>query len=306
MELVFLGTGAGLPSKTRNVSAVALNMTQEINEVWLFDCGEATQHQILHTNLKPRKITKIFITHLHGDHIYGLPGFLSSRSFQSGENQPLCIYGPIGIKEFVESTLRLSQTNLTYPITIKEITEDGNLFETNEMMVETKKLQHGIDSYGYRIKEKDKPGELLVDKLKQIGIAPGPIYQQIKENEITTLDNGSIIYRNDVLGPAKKGKVISILGDTRYSIDHIPFIKFSDILVHESTFTQDKELLAFEYNHSTNVQAAKLAKEANINKLYLTHVSSRYQAEDIDSIIEEARKIFPSTWLANDFSVYEI
>lgn len=306
MELVFLGTGAGLPSKTRNVSAVAINMTQEINEVWLFDCGEATQHQILHTNLKPRKITKIFITHLHGDHIYGLPGLLSSRSFQSGENQPLSIYGPVGIKEFVESTLRISQTNLTYPLTIEEITDDGTLFETKEMMVETKKLQHGIASYGYCIKEKDKPGELLVEKLNKIGISPGPIYQQIKENEITKLDNGSIIYRDDVLGPPKKGKIISILGDTRYSLDHIPFIKFSDILIHESTFTQEKELLAVEYNHSTNVQAAKLAKEANVNRLYLTHISSRYQEKDADSIIEEAREIFPRTWLANDFSVYEI
>ncbi|WP_424474887.1 ribonuclease Z [Oceanobacillus kimchii] len=306
MELVFLGTGAGLPSKTRNVSAVALNMTQEINEVWLFDCGEATQHQILHTNLKPRKITKIFITHLHGDHIYGLPGLLNSRAFQSGENQPLSIYGPVGIKEFVESTLRISQTNLTYPITIKEITEDGQLFETKEMVVETKKLQHGIASYGYRINEKDKPGELLVEKLKEFGISPGPIYQQIKENEITKLDNGSIIYRDDVLGPPKKGKIISILGDTRYSLENIPFIKFSDILIHESTFTQEKELLAFEYKHSTNVQAAKLAKKANVNRLYLTHISSRYQEEDADSIIEAAREIFPSTWLANDFSVYEI
>src|SRR5690625_4562521 len=116
MDIQFLGTGAGLPSKERNVSSIALSLLQEINHIWLFDCGEATQHQILHTSIKPRKINKIFITHLHGDHIFGLPGLLSSRSFQSGEE--LTIYGPAGINEFIQTSLEVSGSHVTYPLQI--------------------------------------------------------------------------------------------------------------------------------------------------------------------------------------------
>src|SRR5699024_2373757 len=141
MELIFLGTGAGLPSKERNVSAIALSLLQEINSIWLFDCGEATQHQILHTSIKPRKINKIFITHLHGDHIFGLPGLLGSRSFQDGE--ALTIYGPKGIKNFVETSLEVSATHLTYPLYIEEITE-GIIFENNHFTVTAAQLEHGV------------------------------------------------------------------------------------------------------------------------------------------------------------------
>lgn len=126
MEIKFLGTGAGVPSKERNVSAIALNLTEEINHIWLFDCGEATQHQILHTNLKPRKINKIFITHLHGDHIYGLPGLLSSRSFLNGDDL-LTVYGPPGIKDYIKTSLNISGTHLTYPLDIIEFTEASYL-----------------------------------------------------------------------------------------------------------------------------------------------------------------------------------
>src|SRR5690606_37538621 len=135
MQLLFLGTGAGMPSKQRNTSSLALKLLEERGTIWLFDVGEATQHQILHTTLKPRKIEKIFITHLHGDHIFGLPGLLGSRSFQ-GSDQPLEIYGPKGIKEFVESVLKISRTHLTYPILFNEKLV-GRIFEDETMIVET-------------------------------------------------------------------------------------------------------------------------------------------------------------------------
>lgn len=152
MEITFLGTGAGVPSKERNVSALALSLLQEENHIWLFDCGEATQHQILHTSIKPRKINKIFITHLHGDHIFGLPGFLSSRSFQGGEEE-LTIYGPKGIKQFVETSIQISQSHLSYPIHYIEI-EDGSVIKEHNFTIHVKQLDHGIPSYGYRIEEK--------------------------------------------------------------------------------------------------------------------------------------------------------
>ncbi|MEZ0116053.1 UNVERIFIED_ORG: ribonuclease Z [Heyndrickxia coagulans] len=131
MEILFLGTGAGVPAKARNVTSIALKLLEERNAIWLFDCGEATQHQILHTAIKPRKVEKIFITHLHGDHIFGLPGFLGSRSFQGGDG-PLTVYGPKGIKAFVEVSLKVSETRLKYPLEIIEI-EEGTVFEDDRL-----------------------------------------------------------------------------------------------------------------------------------------------------------------------------
>ncbi|GAA0327497.1 ribonuclease Z [Oceanobacillus sp. FSL W7-1293] len=305
MEITFLGTGAGLPSKERNVTAVALSMLQELNEVWLFDCGEATQHQLLHTKIKPGKINKIFISHMHGDHIYGLPGFLSSRSFQAGTDRPLTIYGPEGTKEFIQSALKLSYTHLTYPLSVIEI-EEGLLFETEAIEVYAKKLVHGVPSFGFRIVEKDKPGELLVDKLKEKGIRPGPVYGEIKEKPSVTLEDGTIIYRSDFIGSPKKGRVISILGDTTYQAAHKEFVKNSDLLIHEATFAADKETLAEDYFHSTNIQAAKIALDAGCKQLILTHISSRYQFSDMDGFLEEAKEVFFNTSIAGDFSVFQL
>ena len=305
MEITFLGTGAGLPSKERNVTAVALSMLQELNEVWLFDCGEATQHQLLHTKIKPGKINKIFISHMHGDHIYGLPGFLSSRSFQAGADRPLTIYGPEGSKEFIQAALKLSYTHLTYPLTVIEIKE-GLLFETEALEVYAKKLVHGVPSFGFRIVEKDKPGELLVDKLKEKGIRPGPVYGEIKEKPSVTLEDGTIIYRSDFIGSPKKGRVISILGDTTYQAAHKEFVKNSDLLIHEATFAADKETLAEDYFHSTNIQAAKIALDAGCKQLILTHISSRYQFSDMDAFLEETKEVFLNTSIAGDFSVFQL
>ena len=149
---------------------------------------------------------------MHGDHIFGLPGLLGSRSFLSGTD-PLTIYGPKGIRTFVETSLNVSQTHLKYDLKIEEF-NDGMKWEDESMTIEVKLLDHIIPSYGFRIKEKDKPGPLLVDKLKEAGIAPGPIYKQIKEGKTFRLDDGTLIDGKKFLGPAKKGRIITILGDT--------------------------------------------------------------------------------------------
>lgn len=303
MKLTFLGTGAGMPSKERNVSAIALSLLQESNSVWLFDCGEGTQHQILHTSIKPRKVNKIFITHLHGDHIFGLPGFLSSRSFQDGDK--LTIYGPKGIKQYVEASLAISETHLSYPLHIVELFE-GKILETKQFNVYCKKLDHGIPSYGFRIEEKDRPGKLQVDKLKALGISPGPIYKEIIESETYTLPNGTIIERKQVLGPTRPGRIVSILGDTIAHEQYHTFIKNSDVLVHEATFSKDHEDLAKKYHHSTTKQAAQLAKLGTVKKLILTHISSRYQEQDYALLLDEAKQIFKNTVLATDFYEEEL
>lgn len=299
IKLTFLGTGAGVPSKTRNVSATVLNLLQQSNSMWLFDCGEGTQHQILHTTIKPRKINKVFITHLHGDHIFGLPGFLSSRSFQGGE-LPLTIYGPPGIKDYVQTSLSLSETNLAYPLYIEEFHE-GIIYEDALFTIYCKQLQHGVPSYGFRIKEKDRQGRLLVDQLKEHGIPPGPVYKQLKEQEVVELDDGRLIKQKDFLGPKQPGKVICILGDTRSPHLHASFVKDADTLVHEGTFANDLKVTAHQYFHSTTTQAATLARKANVKQLLLNHISSRYQQGEIGELLKEAREIFPATTIVEDF-----
>src|SRR5699024_2099766 len=199
--------------------------------------------------------------------IFGLPGLLSSRSFQGGK-ELLTVYGPSGIKNYIETSLQASGTHLTYPLAIKEI-EEGQLFDDPLFTVYCKKLEHGIPSYGYRIVEKEKPGELLVEKLKSTGIQPGPIYQQIKENNDVTTAAGRRRYRQQVNGRNKKGRMLLILGDTRYPEQTIAFVKDSDVLVHEAPFEHAKERLAGQYFHPKTTQAPLLAEAAESTKLVL-------------------------------------
>ncbi len=304
LELTFLGTGAGVPAKERNVSAIALDLSQERGTTWLFDCGEATQHQILHTSIKPRKIEKIFITHLHGDHIFGLPGLLGSRSFQDGTSL-LTIYGPMGIKEYVEVSLRVSTTHIKYPIEVVEI-EDGVIFEDQQFTVIAGKLEHGIPCFGYRIIEKDLKGALEVDKLQKLGISPGPIYQTIKAGGEILLEDGTKINGSDFVGPDKPGRKIAILGDTRFNQKAIKLASEVDLLVHEATFGKEDESIAYDYFHSTTIGAAQVAKEAKAKALVLTHISSRYQGNDITTLLEEAQGVFLNVTIAHDFYKLQI
>lgn len=305
MQLQFLGTGAGVPSKGRNVSAIALKMLDERNEVWLFDCGEATQHTILRTTIRPRKVTKIFITHLHGDHIFGLPGFLSSRAFQGGV-EPLTIFGPVGIKAYVLNALQLSHSHLKYPLNFVELDDEGIAFEDDKTKVLYRTLKHGIQSYGYRLIEKDYVGELLVDKLQDLGVPSGKIYGQLKRGEIVTLDDGRQLDGKEFIGPSKKGRQVAIFGDTRFHPQHIEFCRGVDVVVHEATFGKGEERMAHNYFHSTCMQAAELAKKANCKQLYLTHISSRYLGEAAKQLQKDACTIFTNTLLAYDLFEVEV
>jgi ribonuclease Z len=304
LELLFLGTGAGVPAKERNVTAIALQLLEERGATWLFDCGEATQHQILRTSIRPRRIENIFITHLHGDHIFGLPGLLGSRSFQGGET-PLTVYGPKGIHAFVETAISVSSTRLKYDLQVVEI-EEGTVFEDEQFAVIAKQLDHGIPSYGFRVVEKDLPGTLLVDKLKELGIRPGPIYQEIKLGKTVELEDGTVIDGREFVGPPQKGRIVAILGDTRYCEASIELAKGADVLVHEATFAAEESDLAHDYFHSTTVQAAEVATRAGAKKLILTHISSRYQGMLSEQLLAEAKKVFPNTELAADFSSFAI
>ncbi|EOH89879.1 ribonuclease Z [Enterococcus villorum] len=305
MELQFLGTGAGVPAKHRNVTSIALKLLDERNEVWLFDCGEGTQMQILRTNIRPRKIEKIFITHLHGDHIFGLPGLLSSRSFQGG-NTPLEIYGPKGIETFIKTSLAVSQTRLGYQLKFIELNEEQPIFKDQDFSVYTKKLDHGIDSFGFRVVEHDHKGELQVEKLRELNIPAGPLYGKLKNGATIQLEDCTVIDGKKFVGPDKKGRIVTILGDTRKTNNSVVLAKNSDVLVHESTFNKNEAKMAKDYFHSTTYQAAEVAKEAGTKQLLLTHISARYLGKTALELEEEAKEIFPNTKIMKDFDTFDI
>lgn len=305
MEIQFLGTGAGSPSKSRNVSSLALKLLDERNEVWLFDAGEGTQHQILQTAIRPRKIAKVFITHLHGDHIFGLPGFLASRSNQGGTD-PLTIYGPSGIEDFVKTSLKVSQSHLSYPLKFVLLQHPGVAFEDQTFKVTFDRLDHRITSFGFRIEEKPHPGELLIDKVRAAKIPSGPVYAALKAGETVTLPDGRIFDGHDFIGPAQPGRTVAIFGDTRMCNRALPLAAGADVLVHESTFGPDESQLAKQYYHATNVQAAALAKRAGVGRLLLNHISARYLSLGVAMLEKTARQIFPNTHVVKDFEEINI
>lgn len=305
MEIQFLGTGAGQPSKQRNVSSLALKLLDELNEVWLFDCGESTQHQILKTNIRPRKINRIFISHNHGDHIFGLPGFLSSRSFQ-GDGGPLTIYGPSGLEQYVRTSLRVSKTKISYPIKFVVVERAGLIYSNSLFNVYCERLEHRIDSFGYRIEEKSRPGELLIDRLAQYNIPNGPILGQLKAKQTVQLSDGTVLNGADFVGPDRPGRVVTVIYDTRQTAAIDKLAKNADVLIHEATFAADEDKMAREYYHSTSKQAAEVAKRNHVGKLLLTHVSARYLGQKARQLEQQARDVFENSFLANDLDSFEI
>ncbi|MCK4240723.1 MAG: ribonuclease Z [Candidatus Atribacteria bacterium] len=313
MKVIFLGTSSGMPTLRRNVSAIALVFTNS-NKLWLWDCGEGTQQQIQKTPLKLSKLEKIFITHLHGDHIFGLPGLLASRGLRSGQNlSGIQLYGPEGLDIYLNEVQNITKTYFPYEIEIKVIPENlskGTLWEDQEYIVRYVLLNHNIKTYGYFIEEKKGISRFLVEKARQFNIPPGPIYGALKEGKTVKLPDGRIFQGKDFISKIRKGRKVVFCGDTTYCENLVLLAKDADLLIHEATFSQQEEDIAKRNFHSTTTIAAQVAKEAQVKQLILTHISPRYGSNNNRSVITErdllaeAQNIFPQTLLAEDFMEY--
>jgi ribonuclease Z len=285
---------------------VALRLPQRA-EVWLFDCGEATQHQLQRTSLKISQISRIFITHLHGDHLFGLMGLLATCGL-AGQAQEIHLYGPEGLEEYVRMSGRLSRTTLSDTLNIHTV-ETGCLYRDEDFSVTCQPLKHRITSYGYRVAESDRPGKFDVEKAHALGVTPGPLFGRLKNGESIELADGSIVHGRDLNGPPIEGRSIVYCTDTTYCQSAVVLAEHADALIHEATFAAADEPLALQSMHSTTEMAARVASEARVGQLLMTHFSPRYTKESEvtpDDLLAEARAIFPRTEMARDFMTYEV
>ncbi|MGL5083333.1 MAG: ribonuclease Z [Microcoleaceae cyanobacterium] len=306
MQITFLGTSSGVPTRSRNVSSIALRLPQRA-ELWLFDCGEGTQHQFLRSDLKVSQLTRIFITHMHGDHIFGLLGLLASCGL-AGNVKRVDLYGPSGLEEYLHTCLRYSQTHLSYPIKVYK-SRPGVIYEDDDYIVSCGELKHRVPATGYRVTEKDKPGRFDVEQAKELGIPPGPIYGKLKQGEIVTLPDGRRVDGAKLCGHPQIGRTFVYCTDTVFCEGAVELAAGADVLVHEATFAHQDAEMAFQRLHSTSTMAAQVALAAGVKKLIMTHFSPRYAPGNpivLDDLLKEARAIFPNTEMAYDFLTYGI
>jgi ribonuclease Z len=306
VQITFLGTSSGVPTKSRNVSSVALRLPQRA-ELWLFDCGEGTQHQILRSELKISQLSRIFVTHMHGDHIFGLMGLLASCGL-AGNVDKIDIYGPPGLNEYLQAASRYSHTHFSYPIKVHTV-QPGVIYEDEEFTVTCGLLHHRITAFGYRVAEKDRTGRFDIDKARSLEIPSGPIYGKLKRGETVTLEDGRVINGSELCGPIEIGRKIAYCTDTVYCDGAVQLAIDADVLIHEATFAHQDSDMAFQRLHSTTTMAAQTAYGAGVHKLIMTHFSPRYapgNSIELKDLLKEARAIFPKTIMAHDFMVYDV
>ncbi|GAB4211531.1 MAG: ribonuclease Z [Synechococcales cyanobacterium] len=301
LRLTFLGTSSGIPTRHRNVSGVAVQLPQRA-EMWLLDCGEGTQHQIIrHDDLNTGQLRRIFITHLHGDHIYGLPGLLATLGMSSLPEQ-IDIFGPPGLQEFLKAVLRHSETHITYPWRVHTV-ETGLVWADDDYSVYCAPLDHRIPAFGYRLVEHDRPGSFDVTRAQADGIPAGPLYKRLKQGEQVTLEDGRVIAGKDYVGSPIPGRKVAYCTDTIFCENAVDLARAADVLIHEATYAEAERSLAERAKHSTARMAAEVAARARVNTLILTHFSPRYGKDGpltLEDLQAEAQAIFPNTLLAKD------
>jgi ribonuclease Z len=301
MEIVFLGTGGCVPTETRNLSSV---LVSHLNQPYLFDCGEGTQRQMRLAGINFMKIDHIFLTHLHADHFLGLGGMIQSMDFMERTSK-LTIHGPTGTRDTVRSLLSAGTFILDHlTLDIHEI-QPGPVLDEGKTLISCARTIHTANSLAYCFEEKPHRA-FLKQKALELGVPEGRLFSQLQDGREVEVKDKTIT-PEDVLDKPIPGRKVVYTGDTRPCESVIKLAQNADVLIHDGSFSHEEKELVEESAHSTNVQAAEVAKKANVKRLYLTHISQRYpKKEDLDVLLGEARRIFPETYIAEDFMKLQV
>jgi ribonuclease Z len=298
LDVVFLGTAASMPTAHRSPAALLIRRG---SERLLFDCGEGTQRQLQRSAIGLPDLQEIFLTHYHADHFLGLPGMLKTFALRGRDETPLTVYGPQGLGELF-SRLRPFVGRLPYPLSLVEL-EPGERIERGDYALEPFAVEHGLAAVGYALLEKPRPGEFDVAASDALGVPAGPERGRLQAGHEVTLADGRAVTPADVLGEPRRGRKIVITGDTAPSALVVEAAHGADLLVHEASFLGEEAERAKETMHSTAVDAAEVARLAQVQLLALTHVSPRYFGPELAA---EACDVFPDTVVPRDFDVIEV
>jgi ribonuclease Z len=302
LEAFILGCGGMMPLPNRHLTSVLLRRE---GDLFLFDCGEGTQVALRRLNLRWKKISVIFISHTHADHVTGLPGLLMLSS-QVDRDDPLYIVGPPRIAEYIEASRRVLDMYINYEIIVKEITEAGVVYSGEDFQVRAFPLRHTKPCFGYTLEESTRPGEFHPEKAEALGVKRGPLWAALQSGQAVKAEDGSEVRPEQVLGGARSGRKFSFVTDTLAFPEIADEVAFSDLFVCEGMFERALEESAREKKHMTAEQAAHIALAAKVKKLALIHYSPRYTEYELKQVIKEAEAVFPATALSRDRMVFPI
>jgi ribonuclease Z len=297
LEAFILGCGGMMPLPYRHLTSVLLRRE---GDLFLFDAGEATQISIRRLNLRWKKITAIFISHMHADHVTGLPGILMLNS-QVDRSEPLYIFGPPKLAEFIALTRKSLDMYINYEIIVREFSDAGVLWEEKDFAIRSFPLRHTKQCYGYALEEGKRPGAFHPEQAMALGVPRGPLWSVLQAGQEVELDDRRVIKPADVLGPERSGRKFSYVTDTLYFPEIAREVSNSDLLICEGMFEDALLESAVEKRHMTARQAGLIARQAGgVKKLGLIHYSPRYADKELKILLDQAREEFPDTLLTRD------
>ena len=302
MEAFILGCGGMMPLPYRHLTSVLLRRD---GDLFLFDGGEGTQVSLRRLNLKWKKINAIFVSHTHADHVTGLPGILM-LSAQVERTEPLYIYGPPKIAEYIETSRKVLDMYINYPIVVKEITAPCIVHHGEDYYIRCFPLDHTKTCVGYTLEELDRPGEFNPEKALQLGVPVGPLWGQLQKGNNVQNSEGKTVKPEDVMGAKRSGRKFSFVTDTLYKNTIAKEVQGSDLLICEGMFEDELIDQGREKKHMTASQAATIARDANVKRMCMIHYSPRYTDKELPKLLEQAKKIFPAAELSKDRMHIEI